>query len=189
MTPASTPAPGGPLPVTAELATKVRDFRLRIAVIDRETEIALDLTRNRCGRTVHADVAAAARANRDKAALEASFVVQPRTVDVLEAPGPPRLRPTPHRFPSTTDRRSALPEAPAEPFMTIRHTITGEITTTGYNAAARRILLQAGFDETPGCACRATEPGTERTHGPARQPTSCSSPAIPCRWTAPSVGR
>ncbi len=37
-----------------------------------------------------------------------SFVVQPRTVDVLEAPGPPRLRPTPHRFPATTDRRSAL---------------------------------------------------------------------------------
>ncbi|MFD4119083.1 hypothetical protein ACFWSJ_37275 [Streptomyces niveus] len=63
--------------------------------------------------------------------------------------------------------------------MTIRHTITGEITTTGYNAAARRILLQAGFEETPGCACRATEPGTERTHGPARQPASCSSPITP----------
>lgn len=82
-----------------------------------------------------------------------------------------------------------MPEAPAEPFMTIRHAITGEITTTGYNAAARRILLQAGFEETPGCACRATEPGTERTHGPARQPASCSSPAIPCTWTEPSVGR
>lgn len=95
----------------------------------------------------------------------------------------------PYRFPATTDRRSALPEAPAEPFMTIRHTITGEITTTGYNAAARRILLQAGFEETPGCACRATEPGTERTHGPARQPASCSSPTIPCTWTEPSVAR
>lgn len=34
-----------------------------------------------------------------------------------------------------------MPEAPAEPlFVTIRHAITGEITTTGYNAAARRIL-------------------------------------------------
>ncbi|MFF2189672.1 hypothetical protein [Streptomyces sp. NPDC058155] len=63
--------------------------------------------------------------------------------------------------------------------MTIRHAITGEITTTGYNAAARRILLQAGFEETPGCACRATEPGTERTHGAARQPASCSSPTTP----------
>ncbi|CCK32032.1 hypothetical protein BN159_7653 [Streptomyces davaonensis JCM 4913] len=73
--------------------------------------------------------------------------------------------------------------------MTIRHTITGEITTTGYNAAARRILLQAGFEETPGCACRATEPRTERTHGPARQPASCSSPATPCAWTEPSVDR
>lgn len=93
------PGPGDPLPVAPELATKVRDFRLRIAVIDRETEIALDLTRNRCGRTVHADAAAAARAHRDQAALETSFVVQPRTVDVLEAPGPPRLRPTPTAFP------------------------------------------------------------------------------------------
>ncbi|WP_123527042.1 hypothetical protein [Streptomyces sp. 840.1] len=72
--------------------------------------------------------------------------------------------------------------------MPIRHTITGEITTTGYNAAARRILLQDGFEETPGCACRATEPGTEWT-GPARQPASCSSPATPCTWTKPSVGR
>ncbi|MGC0405275.1 hypothetical protein RKD27_007919 [Streptomyces sp. SAI-126] len=74
-----------------------------------------------------------------------------------------------------------MPEAPAEPFMTIRHAITGEITTTGYNAAARRILLQAGFEEAPGCACRASEPGTERA--------SCSSPSIPCTWTEPSVGR
>ncbi|WP_405593099.1 hypothetical protein [Streptomyces sp. NBC_01190] len=74
--------------------------------------------------------------------------------------------------------------------MTIRHTITGEVTTTGYNSAARRILLQDGFEETPVCACRATEPGTQRTHGPARQPTSCSSPATPCTWTTePSVGR
>ncbi|MFD8550155.1 hypothetical protein ACFV08_00800 [Streptomyces fradiae] len=73
--------------------------------------------------------------------------------------------------------------------MTIRHSITGEITTTGYNAAARRILLQDGFEEAPGCACRATEAGTERAQGPARQPVSCSSPATPCAWTEPSVGR
>ncbi|WP_282697868.1 hypothetical protein [Streptomyces sp. CC208A] len=72
--------------------------------------------------------------------------------------------------------------------MTIRHAITGEITTTGYNAAARRILLQAGFEETPCCACHATEPGTERTHGPARA-ASCSSPATPCTRTDPSAGR
>lgn len=73
--------------------------------------------------------------------------------------------------------------------MTIRHTITGEITTTGYNAAARRILLQTGFEETPSCACQATDPGTERTHEPARQPTSYSSTAIPCTCTEPSAGR
>ncbi|MET9564747.1 hypothetical protein [Streptomyces tauricus] len=65
--------------------------------------------------------------------------------------------------------------------MAIRHSITGEVTTTGYNAAARRILLQDGFEEAPGCACRATEPGTK--------PSSCSSPAIPCTWTEPSAGR
>ncbi|MFJ8159486.1 hypothetical protein ACIRBY_01000 [Streptomyces sp. NPDC096136] len=73
--------------------------------------------------------------------------------------------------------------------MTIRHAITGEITTTGYNAAARRILLQDGFEETPDCACRATEPGTERTHEPARRLASCSSPTLPCTCTEPSVGR
>ncbi|MEU7033602.1 hypothetical protein ACPB9E_16460 [Streptomyces exfoliatus] len=73
--------------------------------------------------------------------------------------------------------------------MPIRHAITGEVTTTGYNAAARRILLQDGFEEAPDCACRATEPGTEQTYGPARQPANCSSPAIPCTWTEPSAGR
>ncbi|MEU6814069.1 hypothetical protein [Streptomyces sp. NPDC046860] len=72
--------------------------------------------------------------------------------------------------------------------MAIRHAITGEITTTGYNVAARRILLQDGFEETPVCACRA-EPGTERTLGPARQPASFTSPATSCPWTEPSVGR
>ncbi|WP_459649836.1 hypothetical protein [Kitasatospora sp. Ki12] len=72
--------------------------------------------------------------------------------------------------------------------MTIRHTSTGEITTTGYNAAARRILLQAGFEEAPGCACPATETSTDQTHGPARQPASCSPPATLCAWTEPSAG-
>ncbi|MEV7122898.1 hypothetical protein [Kitasatospora griseola] len=70
--------------------------------------------------------------------------------------------------------------------MTIRHTNTGEITTTGYNIAARRILLQTGFDETPGCACPAAETSTDRRHEPARQPASCP-PATPCAWTEPSA--
>ncbi|MGV9266602.1 hypothetical protein ACWDRR_18310 [Kitasatospora sp. NPDC003701] len=64
--------------------------------------------------------------------------------------------------------------------MPIRHTGTGEITTTGYNATARRILLRVGFEEAPGCACPATETGPDGTHGPARQPVSCSTPAAPC---------
>ncbi|GGJ04631.1 hypothetical protein [Streptomyces brasiliensis] len=71
MTPASRPAPDGPLPTAPELANAARDFRLRMAVIDRETEAALDMTRDRYGRTVHAGAAAAARAHRDKAAVEA----------------------------------------------------------------------------------------------------------------------
>jgi hypothetical protein len=42
-----------------------------MAVIDRETEAALDVTRDRYGRTVNADAAADVRARRDKAAVEA----------------------------------------------------------------------------------------------------------------------
>lgn len=71
MTPASTPAPDGPRPVTLDLGNAARDFRLRMAVIDCETEAALDMRRDRYGRTVHAGAAAAARAHRDKAAVEA----------------------------------------------------------------------------------------------------------------------
>ncbi|MFD6152963.1 hypothetical protein [Streptomyces sp. NPDC060243] len=63
--------------------------------------------------------------------------------------------------------------------MTIRHALTGEITTTSYNAAARKILLESGFDEMPDCASEATNPGTERTHGPARQPANRSSRNAP----------
>ncbi|MER6424697.1 hypothetical protein [Streptomyces sp. NPDC001137] len=70
MTPASNPVADGPL-TTPELANAARDFRLRMAVIARETEAALDITRNRFGRTVHPDAAAAARGHRDKAAVEA----------------------------------------------------------------------------------------------------------------------
>ncbi|MFE2560801.1 hypothetical protein ACFXGT_33285 [Streptomyces sp. NPDC059352] len=73
--------------------------------------------------------------------------------------------------------------------MPIRHSITGEITTTRFGAPARRILLQSRFEEAPGCACRATESGTEQAHGPAPQPASCSSPGIPCTCTEPPVGR
>ncbi|CAL9631599.1 hypothetical protein [Streptomyces sp. enrichment culture] len=71
MTPANSPAPDSPLPTASELASKAGDFRLRMAVIDCETDAALDRTRDRHGRTVHADAAAAARAHRDKAAVEA----------------------------------------------------------------------------------------------------------------------
>ncbi|WUH96089.1 hypothetical protein OG900_09985 [Streptomyces sp. NBC_00433] len=52
--------------------------------------------------------------------------------------------------PSPAHEAAAPAERTAQPFVPIRHTTTGEITTTGYNAAARQILLQSGFEETPG---------------------------------------
>ncbi|MFD5256845.1 hypothetical protein ACFWM5_28935 [Streptomyces bobili] len=71
MTPASNPTPDGQPPVAPEVSDSARDFRLRMAVIDRESEVALDMTCDRYGRTVHAGAAAAARAHRDRAAVEA----------------------------------------------------------------------------------------------------------------------
>ncbi|MDX3161958.1 hypothetical protein PV369_42045 [Streptomyces scabiei] len=71
MTPASNPTPEGSVPVTPELTDSARNFRLRMAVIDRESEAALDMTCDRYGRTVHADAAAAARVRRNRAAVEA----------------------------------------------------------------------------------------------------------------------
>ncbi|MDH6111358.1 hypothetical protein P3T36_003381 [Kitasatospora sp. MAP12-15] len=91
--------------------------------------------------------------------------------------------------PSPVHEAAAPAERTAQPFVTIRHTNTGEITTTRFNAAARRILLQAGFEETPGGACPAPETSTDRTHGPARQPASCSPPATPCACTEHSASR
>jgi hypothetical protein len=69
--PGSNPAPEPSRPMTPGLADGARDFRLRMSVIDRETETALDMTRDRYGRTVHPDAAAAALARRDQAAMEA----------------------------------------------------------------------------------------------------------------------
>ncbi|AXG80765.1 hypothetical protein [Streptomyces paludis] len=86
MTPASNPASDGLLPVSSELANRARDFRLRMAVIDRETEVALDMTRDRYGRTVHADAAAAAQARRGEAAVKAyAAYLAPHTDALLSA--------------------------------------------------------------------------------------------------------
>ncbi|MFF4767454.1 hypothetical protein ACFY1V_13155 [Streptomyces sp. NPDC001255] len=82
-----------------------------------------------------------------------------------------------------------MPEAPAEPFLALRHAVTGEITTTSYNLAARRILLQDGFEETPECCCEATQPATGRTQGPTLQPADCSSPPTRCTRTEPPGSR
>ncbi|MFF3979732.1 hypothetical protein [Streptomyces sp. NPDC001828] len=66
-----TPNPDGTLAQSPELARSAHDFRLRMSVIDCETARALDTTRDRYGRTVHESTAAAARAHRDKTALDA----------------------------------------------------------------------------------------------------------------------
>jgi hypothetical protein len=145
------------------------------------------------GQTVAADPGLAQAVFRRRAeARNAAPLVSRRGPDaavaaVQTAPPPP---PQSHArlILVTTGRRSTLPEA-RESFMTIRHALTGETTTTSYNAAARKILLESGFVETPDCACEATKPGTERTHGPARQPANCSSRNSPCTWTEPSVSR
>ncbi|WP_329295679.1 hypothetical protein [Streptomyces pseudovenezuelae] len=86
MTPTSNPAPDNPPLAAPEPANSARDFRLRMAVIDRESETALDMTRDRYGRTVHANAAAAARAHRDKAAVEAYTThLAPHTDALLDA--------------------------------------------------------------------------------------------------------
>ncbi|MFG3151404.1 hypothetical protein ACGF7W_05080 [Streptomyces sp. NPDC048219] len=65
------PLPDGSSTVAKDVIESARTFRLRMAVIDHEYEVALDTTRDRFGRTVHAGAAAAARAHRDEAAVEA----------------------------------------------------------------------------------------------------------------------
>lgn len=86
MTPASHPTPDGSLPVIAELTDGARNFRLRMAVIDRESEVALDMTCDRYGRTVHAGAAAAARAHRNRAAVEAYTIhLAPHADALLDA--------------------------------------------------------------------------------------------------------
>ncbi|MER7851376.1 hypothetical protein ABTZ98_02305 [Streptomyces bacillaris] len=71
MTPTSSPTPGNRRPNAAELSNGAGNFTLRMSVIGCETDAALDRTRDRHGRTVHPGAAEAARAHRDKAAVEA----------------------------------------------------------------------------------------------------------------------
>lgn len=71
MRPKSDPPSEGSLPAAPDLARHVHDFRLLMSVIDRENERALDRTRDRYGRTVHAGAEATARAHREQAAVEA----------------------------------------------------------------------------------------------------------------------
>ncbi|MGW3861614.1 hypothetical protein ACWEDZ_09015, partial [Streptomyces sp. NPDC005047] len=86
MTQPSGPNPDGPSPVAKVVVESARTFRLRMAVIDHEYEVALDTTRDRYGRTVHAGAAAAARVHRDEAAVEAYTThLAPHAEDLLDA--------------------------------------------------------------------------------------------------------
>ncbi|WP_203621427.1 hypothetical protein [Streptomyces anulatus] len=71
MTPASSPAPDHRRPTASELSDAAGNFMIRMSVIGCETDAALDRTRDRHGRTVHPGAADAARAHRNKAAVEA----------------------------------------------------------------------------------------------------------------------
>ena len=57
----------------SELASQARGFRLRMVVIDREAENALDATCDRHGRILHRHDAAGATARRDQAAYPARW--------------------------------------------------------------------------------------------------------------------
>ncbi|GGS92844.1 hypothetical protein [Streptomyces chromofuscus] len=70
----------------SELSWRARDFRLRMAVIDREVETTLDTTRDRHGRTIHHHAAAAARARRNQAAMQAyATCLAPHADELLDA--------------------------------------------------------------------------------------------------------
>ncbi|MEV6007349.1 hypothetical protein AB0M29_11125 [Streptomyces sp. NPDC051976] len=86
MTAANASVPDSPAPAARELANAARTFRLRMAVIDCETQAVLDTTRDRYGRTVQAGAAAAARAHRDEAAVEAyATYLAPHAEALLDA--------------------------------------------------------------------------------------------------------
>jgi hypothetical protein len=111
-----------------------------IACARTAVEPCLDETRpDPCSVPVYTLVRARARIDEDLTArrVEALEVLSATRNLVVQVPPP-------------VHDAAAPAERTAESFVPIRHTGTGEITTTGYNAAARRILLQSGFEETPG---------------------------------------
>ncbi|MEU6243980.1 hypothetical protein [Streptomyces sp. NPDC047024] len=86
MTIPSNPTASSQSIVAADLAHRARDFRHRMAGLDREAQTALDTTRDRYGRTVHADLADAAVARRNHAALQAYAThLAPYTHALLDA--------------------------------------------------------------------------------------------------------
>ncbi|MFD5108959.1 hypothetical protein [Streptomyces cinereoruber] len=121
MTPESNPPSAVTPPTELDLAGRARNFRLRMAVIDRETETALDMTRDRYGRTVHPDAAADVRAHRDRAAVEAYTTYLAPCADAL-----------------LDTARRALDELPPARHLTGWRTVLDGLA--GSTAAIRRVL-------------------------------------------------
>lgn len=166
MTPASNPTPDGSVPVTPELTDGARNFRLRMAVIDRESEVALDMTCDRYGRTVHAGAAAAARAHRNKAAVEAYTThLAPHADALLEA------------------ARHALDELPPA-----RHLAGWRAVLNGLAASTTEIRRALDRPDTPAPRpnARSTRP-CGRTSPPGRITASspATSPTRPSTTTGP----
>ncbi|MDF9816732.1 hypothetical protein [Streptomyces sp. SPB162] len=70
MTPAGDPYPDSLQAEASRLAQQAREFRLRMSVINTQTQYTLDTTRDRYGRTAHPGAAADALAHRNAAAVE-----------------------------------------------------------------------------------------------------------------------
>ncbi|MBZ3904431.1 hypothetical protein [Streptomyces griseiscabiei] len=86
MTAKEQPIPRTPPSTLRELAATAHEFRLRMKRIGRESETALDVTRDRHGRTVRHATAATALAHRDQAALQAyATYLFPYADDLLAA--------------------------------------------------------------------------------------------------------
>ncbi|MCC9705985.1 hypothetical protein E4N62_12400 [Streptomyces sp. MNU76] len=142
MTPARNPAPDGSVPVTPELADGARNFRLRMAVIDRESEAALDMACDRYGRTVHAGAAAAARAHRNRAAVEAYTThLAPHADTLLDA------------------ARRALDELPPA-----RHLAGWRAVLDGLAASAAEIRRALDRTDTPGSPAERAQHSTLWPH-------------------------
>ncbi|MFB6601338.1 hypothetical protein ACFCXR_15605 [Streptomyces noursei] len=100
------PIPNSPHLPLNELLCQARDFTARMADIDRDAQTALDLARDRYGRTVHHQAESTARAHRNSAALNAYATHLAPHAEQLLQEAQQRLDEVPH--PRYTDAWRAL---------------------------------------------------------------------------------